>query len=127
MDCLKYYLVTAKCGHVGRSKYIPIIFPVAAYSKKEAARITRNLPRVKHDHKDAIINVTEVNYQEFKQKSIDNKKDGYLLSKNKMEQILNCVDLYDRLMEDHYNSYKEHDVEERINRIRYKKKKKKYL
>ena len=29
----KYYIVKAKCGHVGRDKYIPIDFPIKAKSK----------------------------------------------------------------------------------------------
>ena len=27
---MRYYMVTAKCGHVGRDYYIPIDFPVRA-------------------------------------------------------------------------------------------------
>ena len=28
--CMKYYIVTAACGHVGRGRYVPIDFPVVA-------------------------------------------------------------------------------------------------
>ena len=52
---MRYYEVTAKCGHVGKGFYIPITFPVRAKSAAEAASVTRAFPRVKHDHKDAIL------------------------------------------------------------------------
>ena len=32
-----YYLVSCKCGHVGRDKYIPINFAVIAENGEEAA------------------------------------------------------------------------------------------
>ena len=49
------YEVCAKCGHVGRYNYVDKIFAVKASSGKEAAAKVRNFPRVKHDHKDAIL------------------------------------------------------------------------
>ena len=45
-----YYVVEAKCGHVGRKNGI-FIFLVAE-SKTEETRITRQIPRVKHNHID---------------------------------------------------------------------------
>ena len=56
----KYYMVIAKCGHVGRKNYIPVKFAVVAESGKEAAKKVRQFPRVKHDHKDAISIVKDV-------------------------------------------------------------------
>ena len=35
MEQIKYYNVTAKCGHVGRENYIPISFPVKALNAKK--------------------------------------------------------------------------------------------
>jgi len=58
----KFYIVTAKCGHVGKSKYILIDFPVIAEDGREAAKIARQIPRVKHHHKDAIRNVEESSF-----------------------------------------------------------------
>ena len=43
----KFYIVTAKCGHVGKSKYILINFPVIAEDGREAAKIARQIPRDK--------------------------------------------------------------------------------
>ncbi len=54
---MRYFIVTAKCGHVGRDNYIPIDFAVKAESASKAASYARDLPRVKHDHKDAILSV----------------------------------------------------------------------
>ena len=59
---MKYYIVTAKCGHVGKNKYILIDFPVVAEDGETAAQIVRLIPRVKHDHKDAIKEVKQVDY-----------------------------------------------------------------
>lgn len=58
---MNYYKVRAKCGHVGRNNYIIKPFFVKANDGKEAAKIVRNTPRVKHDHKYAIIDVKEKN------------------------------------------------------------------
>ena len=51
---MEFYLVTTKCGHVGKGHYVPITFPIKAENGKEAAKIARMLPRVKHHHWDAI-------------------------------------------------------------------------
>ena len=61
----EYYKVLAKCGHVGRHRYITKWFYVKASSGKEAAYIVRYKPRVKHDHKDAIREVVPINYDEY--------------------------------------------------------------
>ena len=94
---MKYYIVTAKCGHVGRGYYIPIDFPVRAESKTEAAKITRNSPRVKHHHKDAILDCREVSFEEYKAVIEKNKKDTYLLCHSSTEQRLFC-DIEDRVI-----------------------------
>ena len=74
----KYYKVTAKCGHVGRKYYIQITFPICAEDGKDAAKRVRNYPRVKHDHKDAILNVTQINYDEYLYLLALNNNDNYL-------------------------------------------------
>lgn len=109
----KYYAVKCKCGHVGRDCYIPIEFAVIASSKKEAAEIGRNIPRCKHHHKDCILNVRELSYQEYIKLNKDNANDPYLHCKSIQEQSL--FDLSDRLVADpHYrdeNSRKEKEVQ----------------
>ena len=71
---INYFEVIAKCGHVGKRFYIPIKFAVAAESSKEAAKIARSIPRVKHDHKDAILSVKKISYQEYVQLEEENDK-----------------------------------------------------
>lgn len=94
----EYYKVLAKCGHVGRHKYITKWFYVKASSGKEAAYIVRYKPRVKHDHKDAIREVVPINCDEY----IEGKKimadDMYFNVHNSTDQRLYyCIkqeDLY---------------------------------
>ena len=122
MNEINYYAVEAKCGHVGRKNCIVITFPIVAESKKEAARITRQLPRVKHDHKDAIISVREITKDEYLLIKESNSSDLYLQCKSKQEQRMFCVDLDERIIKD--TCYKENEGKNsRMERILYKKKK----
>ena len=99
---LKYYRVTCKCGHVGREFFVRIDFPVKAYSGKEAAEIARYIPRVKHNHKDAVLNCTEIDYEEYLILQKINKNDPYLCCKNHQEQM-NIPGIDERLEpEPHY-------------------------
>lgn len=96
------FAVEAKCGHVGKMFYIPIIFPVFAGSAKEAAHKVMGFSRVKHDHKDAIKAVRKIDAKEFNDLQRKNKNDPYLHCKNKQEQKL-IEGLEDRLLEDEVN------------------------
>lgn len=82
----KFFRVTCKCGHVGRQFFIRIDFPINADSGKEAAAIARQLPRVKHDHKDAILNCVEIDYEEYQIIQKINNNDPYLKCKKPQEQ-----------------------------------------
>lgn len=100
---MKCYEVLCKCGHVGRQHYIPIAFPIIAISKKEAAEIARKLPRVKHHHKDVILEVNEITYEEYEILLEKNRNDEYLQCHNIQEQ--NQLNLSARLVEDpHYQT-----------------------
>ena len=118
----KYYAVEAKCGHVGRKNCIIITFGIVAESKKDAARISKNIPRVKHDHKDAIVSVNEISYDEYLEIRKNNSEDYYLRCSSKQEQRILCDNLNSRIIKDSY-----YDVEEvkqnRQEKIAYKKKK----
>lgn len=83
---MNYYLVTTKCGHVGKRHYIEITFPVMAETGKDAARIARQFPRVKHHHWDAIINCKKVEKQDYYRQLKINNNDPYLRVKSKHEQ-----------------------------------------
>ena len=114
----KYFIVTAKCGHVRRKRYILIDFAVEASNGKEAASIARHLPRVKHHHKDAIRNVQEVEYEAYCEQLILNSKDTYLKATSKQEQNRCCPDLEERIEEEDYEE-ENHDIkrQQRINYI----------
>ena len=81
-----YYKVEAKCGHVGRGRCIYITFATTAENAKEAAAKVRDFKRVKHDHKDAIREVTKITYEEFIALRAQNDADPYLHCKNVQEQ-----------------------------------------
>jgi len=123
----KYFKVVAKCGHIGRKHYIPVAFAVEAEDGKEAAKLTRFFSRVKHNHKDAILDCKEVSYEEFSELKTINLNDEYLKCHSRQEQ--NLIDLSERIEDDsHYNPnlYRhipsKEDKDKRRERIEYKKK-----
>ena len=97
---MRYYIVTAKCGHVGRGFYIPIDFAVMAGSASEAASLARQIPRVKHDHKDAILSVREIDRFEFAELAYVNEYDPYLCCASKREQMQDYDGIYTRIREE---------------------------
>ena len=86
------YEVACKCGHVGRSHYLEIRYPVIAQSGKDAAYRARYFPRVKHDHKDAILSVCKINQQRFSELTT-------------CIQDQNLIDLSDRLLDEKETVY----------------------
>ena len=62
---MKYFKVEAKCGHVKRNKFTPKSFYIKAKNGKEAAKIARDCPRVKHHQKDAIQSVQKISLEEY--------------------------------------------------------------
>ncbi|MDR0312345.1 MAG: hypothetical protein LBI14_01980 [Treponema sp.] len=83
-----FYEVTAKCGHVGKGRYYQGLFYVQAENGKTAAAIVRNLPRVKHDRKDAIIAVAKVDFAVFMKGIVAHQLNPYFDCHNKQEQDL---------------------------------------
>ena len=81
-----FFEVKAKCGHVGRNKYVLKDFYVEADSAKEAALNVRNMPRVKHHQKDAIREVMKITEEEYKEGKIKNKQDEYFNVHNSSDQ-----------------------------------------
>lgn len=100
----KYYAVTCKCGHVGKHTYMPITFPIKASDGKEAARVARAFPRVKHDKKDAILDVREIDYEEYCLLEEMNRNDPYLQCKSIQEQRM--YDFSDRVVYEEYKDYR---------------------
>jgi hypothetical protein len=120
----KYFAVHCKCGHAGKGKYVEIIFAVKAENGKEAAEKARNIPRVKHNKKDAIIDCCEISFAEFKQLVEKNKKDPYLQCKNKQEQRL-IEDFYSRIKSEEEKPVLKKTKNERKEFVKYKLKKQK--
>lgn len=122
LEQIKYYKVVCKCGHVGRKHYIPVQFAVMAEDGKEAAKKARNFPRVKHQHKNAILDVVKLDYEEYLELLELNRNDSYLNCHSKQEQNRLC-DLSDRIKDDLDNNIKKIDKKTRVSRVRYIKKK----
>jgi hypothetical protein len=88
----KYFKVQAKCGHVGRNHYILKWFYVKALTGEEAAKVVRDKPRVKHDHKDAIRDAIEISFEDYLAGTKANSEDRYFRCSNKQEQeYYKCV------------------------------------
>lgn len=121
-----YFEVIAKCGHVGRNKYIPIKFAVEAESGKDAAAMVREFPRVKHNHKDAILSVTKIDYVRYLEIIAINDNNPYLKCKSKHEQKL-IVGLKEQLEEDNHSKKEKYDKYSRRDRVAYKLKKSKTI
>ena len=121
-----YFMVIAKCGHVGRKNYIPVKFAVVAESGKEAAKKVRQFPRVKHDHKDAILDVRCITLEEFLEIKEINDNDPYLKCHSRQEQNL-IVNLAERMVVDLHNVKQAFDKQARKDRVAYKLRKFKIL
>ena len=126
METKKYYEVIAKCGHVGRKHYIPVKFAVVSKSGKEAAKKVRQFSRVKHDHKDAILNVRCITIEEFLEIKEINNNDPYLNCHSRKEQNL-IVNLTERMVTDLHNVKQAFDKQARKDRVAYKLRKFKIL
>lgn len=121
-----YYEVIAKCGHVGKKHYIPVKFAVIAEDGKKAAKFVKQFPRVKRNHKDAILNVNKIDYKRYLEIVETNNNDPYLKCHSRQEQ--NLIDnLKERLEDDLYNQKINYNREDRLDRVAYKIKKIKIL
>lgn len=83
---MSYFEVIAKCGHVGKGYYIPISFAIIARNRSDAANVTRNKARVKHDRPDAIIAVNRLTKEEYEELKRQNEADPYLNCTNIQQQ-----------------------------------------
>ena len=62
---MKYYKVTAKCGHVGNGMFCVKDFFIKAKNKKEARNIVRKRPRVKKGMTNCIVDVHRIGFEEY--------------------------------------------------------------
>ena len=107
-----YCKVFVKCGHVGINNCINVWMPVEAENRKEAASIARWLPRVKHHHKDAIIDVVKIDKDEYDELVELNSKDPYLNCHSVQDQN-KIENLYERIEEDKRNTSKKKEKNKR--------------
>ena len=113
---MKYFMVTAKCGHVGKNNYFKGTLFLKAEDGKEAARIARECPRVKHDQKDAILSVTEINSIIFEAGREMNHKIHYYTCETIQEQrqymseIVDNIFVEERVFEEPVRRTKRHSL-----------------
>ena len=115
-----FYVVKAKCGHVGRQKFIIKDFPVKASSGKEAAIITRYLPRVKHHWKDAILSVEKISEYEYKELCVKKNNDPYFSVDNIRDQKIYCqnIEVIENGSEIERNKSKRNSLDYRLKKMR---------
>ncbi len=113
-----YYAVTAKCGHVGRGKYVIKTFAVKAEDGKEAAKQGRMIPRVKHDNKHCILDVKKITEEQFILLIEENNKDQYFKCSNVQEQRKKCPEIYDEV----FYLYGKKELKDRKDKVNKKKK-----
>ena len=123
----KFFEVTAKCGHVGKGYYYEGVFYEIAESATEAAKIVRQRGRVKHDHKDAILDVIEIDKKAFIDGRLAKLDNLYFICKNKQEQNLIFEQIADRIKCEPVREDDENYSEKRKSRVQYKLKKYKQL
>ena len=107
------YEVKCKCGHVGKKNYIVIAFAVIAEDGKEAARIGRFMPRVKHDHPMAIVNVVRISYEDYLELKENNSNNLYLQCSSRQEQNRLCPEIYSEVKELYDDDNDEYEYKEK--------------
>ncbi len=103
---MDYYVVSAKCGHVGKNNYYRGKFYVYAENGSEAASVVRNRPRVKHDHKNAILDIKRITFEEYIKGYIEESHKPYYMCTNKQQQL----DNWDNIKEDVYPEVAEDSI-----------------
>ena len=109
-------MVLAKCGHVGRGNYIEVIFPIYAESAHEAAQIALKRPKVKKHLKNAITNVVEVEYDEYRNQ-LDEFNDNEYVKSHTKKEVLEFMDSVLQL-ESNHKHYKT-SFTSRLERVNY--------
>ena len=92
---MRYFRVTAKLGHVGKNNYYKGVLFIYAESKKDAAKYARQCPRVKHDRKDAILSVEEIDENTYRNGRQNNSELCYFTCYNIQEQRIHICEIED--------------------------------
>lgn len=118
---MKYYKVTAKCGHVGRNYYIVKNFFVKTEDGKSAACKVRHMSRVKHHQKDAILSVNEITEEEYWEGRKQQAQDMYFNVHNSSEQrrcgAVDCSLVFAELKTIRRRKFKDHIYRHKLERI----------
>lgn len=118
---MKYFMVTVKCGHVGKNNYYKGTLFLKAENGRAAAKQARECPRVKHDQKDAILSVSEIDEKFFEIGCELNHTVHYYTCKNIQEQrmyfseIENNVFVEERVFEEPKKYAKKHSLRKNYN------------
>ena len=97
---INYYAVTVKCGHVGQRFFVVKTLPTQAKNGKEAAKLARQIPRVKHDRADAILSVQKISASEYWNLQDCVADDIYFHVNNKQDQTRLLPDLLSQVEEE---------------------------
>lgn len=112
---MNYYKVLARCDHVKKGHYIEKWFYVEEESKKEAAQIIRNTPRVKHHKKKAIEDVRTISFEKYLLGLKAMGADPYFKAHNSTNQRrVNAVKDEDVKLEEESVTYKKSRMGQRI-------------
>lgn len=112
---MNYYKVLARCDHVKKGHYIEKWFYVEEESKKEAAQIIRNTPRVKHHKKKAIEDVRTISFEKYLLGLKAMGADSYFKAHNSTDQRrVNAVKDEDVKLEEESVTYKKSRMGQRI-------------
>ena len=84
---INYYLVVAKCGHVGKGNYLDVTFPVYAKSAHAAAQMILKRPKVKKHLKNAITSVEEIDYESYLEQINYFEGNGFIKAHTKDEVV----------------------------------------
>lgn len=118
---MRYFKITAKCGHVGKNNYYKGTLFFKAESAKQAAKDARNCPRVKHDRKDAILEVVEIDFETFEMGRKRNNSIHYYTCDNVQDQrkylseIEDDIYLEDSVFEEEKKQSKRHSLRSSFN------------
>ncbi len=105
---MKYYLVIAKCGHVGKGKYVEVEFPVYAIDKHSASQMCLRKGKVKKHLKNAISSIYEITYEEYL-KRLDVYKENQFVKAHTKKEIVDYIESAQKLESDrkgYKNSFK---------------------
>ena len=100
-----FYTVLAKCGHVGKNRYVLKWLFLRAEDGEEAAKLARAFPRVKHHHKDAIRYVERITVEEYYLGIKEMNNDPYFKVHSIQEQNRLC-DMEDEIFWETRNNLK---------------------